>query len=281
MFPIKFLRVIRHSSALLAGIGVVALAATSGLASSGTVVGSVKVVQGQGSLPHIATLVFSGTSGEHESHTDEYGHYKVSLPAPDTYRVTMLFANCRLSRAAFRLSPGEKLEFHFVGVLCPTWEPQGENLSDYLVDNAQRLPGTERPKPPPPKIPTLCSPEDELPVWYREQRFASNRSNHRPEVVISYGRCEENPKLVTYFSLDPSLLPHSLPRPAGLLLPVAITTETYTVRADKVTRPGRGFTFYASGNVTVEDGRGHLTRAESAMLSFIKGQPIITLTPGF
>jgi Ankyrin repeats (3 copies) len=234
--------------------------------SSGTVTGTVEVVQGQAVLPEMgARLVFSGNGKEYETEAGNDGRYEIFLPAPDVYRVRMALGNCYLSRSAFHIRPGEKLEFRFVGVNCP-----------FIDEGPSNIP-LERNKLLPPEVPPLCAFPDELPVWYREERFEADPSTQRPEVVISFGRCEDNPKRVMYFSLAPSKLPGPFPWPAGdISAPVAITTETFTVRADEVMRPGRGFTFYASGNVSVEDGRGHVTNAQSATLRFANGQPVIT-----
>src|SRR5450432_168397 len=251
---------------MVAGIDVCAPVDTSGAVLNGTVVGTVEAVEGNAVLPELAArLVFSGSGGEYESHVDKHGRYQISLPAPDVYKVRIGFFNCVLTRAAFHLRPGEKLELRFAGVNCPTWEPKPP-------PNWQM----ERNKVPPLQNPSLCSFEDEIPVWYREQRLEADPSTHRPEIVISFERCEENPKRVTYFHLDPSLLPFAAPKAAGdLSLPAAITCEAFTIRADKITRPGRGFTFYASGNVTVEDGKGHVIHAQSAILSFARGKPTV------
>ncbi len=236
--------------------------------SSGTVTGIVEAVQGQAVLPEMgARLVFSGEGKEKEYETEagNDGRYEIFLPAPDVYRVKMALGNCYLSRSAFHLKPGEKLEFRFVGVNCPHIEWSTSNIP--LQTNRLLLP---------PEIPPFCTFPDDLPVWYREKRFEADPSSHRPEIVLSFGRCEQSPRGVIYFGVDPSRFPGPLPRPTGdLLLPVAITTETFTIRADQVKWPGKGVAFYASGNVTVEDGKGHVAHAQSATLGFTKGRPII------
>src|ERR1700690_1961257 len=192
------------ASLMLAGIGVYALAGTSGSVSNGTVVGTVERVAGQAVLPYTrAQLIFSGKKGEYQTDVDGDGRYKISLPAPDLYSVKINFFNCTLTRAAFHLKPGGNLEFRFVGVICPTYEPSTFDIP------------LQRNKLLPPEIPPLCTFADEFPVWYREQRFERDPSHDRPEVVISFGRCEESGKGVRYFSLDPSLLLGAAPKTKG------------------------------------------------------------------
>jgi hypothetical protein len=250
---------------MLAGIAIYAMAGASGSASEGSVAGTVEVIQSGAVVPWGTDIVFSGSGGKEYTTRAGSGHYLISLPAPDVYRVRMQIGDCWLSRAAFHLKPGEKLELRFLGVACPSIEFTTSNIP--LEANRPLLP---------PEVPPLCTFPDGLPVWYREQRFKADPFGHRPEVVVSFGRCEQSGEGVTYFDLDASLIREMHPKAAGdASMPVAITTERYTVRADQVTWTSREFNFYASGNVTIEDGRGHVTNPQSATISFNKGHPVI------
>lgn len=150
---------IRHAALLsVVAIATSAWAGTSESVSSGTVIGTVEVVEGQAVPPQMgAEVVFSGSGGkEYTSRVDDYGRYRASLPAPDVYRATVWFAACHLTRAAFHLKPGEKLYVRVIGINCP---------SDTAVAPLQLV----RNKLLPPEVPPLCTFPDELPVWYREK----------------------------------------------------------------------------------------------------------------
>jgi hypothetical protein len=201
---------------------------------------------------------------EYQAVTDQAGQYTVSLPA-GTYRTRLhWFGDCsEIHRAPFTLGSGEHLTFDFIVVACPASHPVKRELSLEEPETSGTAAKMNVP---------LADQTDK----YQEQVIPAER-NQWPEIVISFGKCDNQGDRIQYFPLQNQKVINRTSTPVIMLsLPVTVSVDRYTLRASSVFLDKKTMVFEATGDVSVSDGKSKRTAA-SATLSFPSGLPKLTI----
>lgn len=242
---------------------------SSGL-GTGSVGGTVTLIIGDHTVPvSRARLELWGGSeenGEYQAVTDGAGKYMIDLPQ-GTYnmRLEWMGGDCsEIRRAPFRLSAGKRLTLDFLVLQCPISDPLiGKMPFEQEAKQSVRPQGTN-----PMNVPVTEQTEK-----YQEQFIPAER-NRWPEIIISFGKYDNQDSETRYFPLHQVLInPFAIPDPPiPLSLPVTITVDRYTLRALGVVLDKKTMVFKAKGEASISDGRTTST-GSSATLVFSHGQP--------
>jgi hypothetical protein len=199
------------------------------------------------------------TGDKFETVTDSEGKYKLNLPRGLYHVLLHWYGDCsQVRRAPFKLETGDDFTFDFLLVSC--------RIVDTEKDDAGSLRNNQDAN--------MSIPLAEQAPEYREQ-VISAASNGRPEILVSFGKYDNQRDCIEYFSLDNQVIKNlssypMLPMP----LPVTVTVDRYTIGASTVVWHKKAMTFHFAGDVSVSD--GHMTsQARSASLSFSKRVPIV------
>lgn len=243
--------------------------------SVGRITGVVNRIEGNRVVPVSGAKVFFSSVGEpqreYESATDNKGIYVVDLPSGSYREWLQWFGECpKIRRAVFKLVAAEHLKFDFLVVACS------------IVDTERFEVPLEEPSSG--HSPPTLSLESQMDVplaqqkgGYQEQLFPAI-DRQRPEIIISFGKYDNEPNQTTYFSLENQVVKNLSTRPAILPkpLPVTITVDHYTVRASNVVLSKKTMIFEARGDVSVSDGV-NTRQGNSATLTFPAGIPKVEL----
>jgi hypothetical protein len=255
------------------GIPEVCGVAHSSELATGSVGGTVKLVWGLQTIPLAGAVVelisISDEGLKYQASTDSTGRYTIAAPT-GTYKMLLSWMggdDCsEIHRASFRLDAGANLVFGFLVMQCPFSEPV---ITKELIEKADKKHVETRP-PNPMNVPVTEQTEK-----YQEQLIPAEQ-NRWPEIIVSFGKYDNRPGEIRYFPFHQTLMnPFAIPNPpVPLSLPVTVTVDRYTLRAESVILEKRTMVFKARGQVSVSDGM-RTTNAESATLSFARGEPKI------
>jgi hypothetical protein len=236
----------------------------------GQVTGTISKIAGDQIVPVARVkLTFSGELGKSvDVSTDPFGIYSASLP-DDVYRIRVHWiGECSIvRRAAFKLASGDRLTFDFLLVPCPIVDTEKVEVQLEGLDNVSSTGPSER----------MDVPLDKQQPSYREQVIAA-APGQRPEIIVSFGKYDHAGDKITYFSLDHATTARSASGVAvpSLPLPVTITVDRYTIRAQTVELSQGAMAFRATGNVSFSNGKNTVL-AKSAVLNFEGGAPKVKL----
>lgn len=173
-----------------------------------------------------------------------------------------------INRAPFRIDAGVHLTFDFVVMACPIDDPV--IMRQPIGDEAKESVSPRTPNP-------MNVPTSEQAEKYQEQLIPAQQ-NQWPEIIVSFGKCDNQVNEVHYFPLHQLVIkrPTNTPPLVPLSLPVTITVDRYTLRAEALVLDKRNMIFRASGQVSVSDGV-QVTSARSAILRFSGGEPKVEI----
>ena len=207
-------------------------------------------------------LTFTGTGGnKFETATDKQGRYELSLPV-DAYHVLVhWYGDCsQVHRAPFTLRKGDNLTFDFLLTSCRIIDMDDDATIGSTV------PGSNNPE--------LSVPLSQQASEYREQVIPGDK-NGRPEILVSFGKYDNQVDHIEYFPLDNQIVKNSTSQPFyPMPMPVTVTVDKYTLRGSRVIWHKKAMTFCVTGDVSVSDGHATIL-ARSAILSFAHGIPIV------
>ena len=237
--------------------------------TSASVGGKVTLVRGDHTVPvggaRLEVRNISDDEEKHEVLTDKDGTYRIAV-APGTYRMSLTWmgGDCsRIQRAPFELGASEHLNFDFLVLPCP--------ISDLATGN---LPFEQPKLQSYVKSQTLMNvPLSKQDEEYQEQLIPPE-GDHRPEIVISFGKYDNQSDKIRYFPLHQVIIDRTTLKtaPALLVLPVTVTVDRYTLQALNVTFDKKQMVFEAKGGVSVSDGV-HRRTGQAALLYFSAGIP--------
>jgi len=181
-----------------------------------------------------ATLVFTKADGRvTEATTDQKGEYSLLIDPESRYTVTVKVRhNCWVHRPSFKLTAGARLNLDFTVVFCPYAD--GE--------------------PPPGTVLQHCPPTG---MSYREDRvpLGGDASDY---LIVAFGNCHVENGTVIYKPLAIATYPDAV-------LPVTISFDAYTIKADFVELKKAERVLKVTGRVTITDGRNAPSRTASCV----------------
>jgi len=245
--------------------------------SLGEITGVVNRIKGDSIVPVSGAKLFFSSIGspqrESESVTNKDGKYVAKLPSGSYHEWVEWFGDCpKIRRAGFDLAPAEHFKFDFIVVACPIVDT--ERIEVPFQGSGSRDASSLPPEP----EGRMDVPLAKQRGGYQEQLFPAN-SGQWPEIIISFGKYDNEPSRTTYFSLTNQIVKNLSPRPTIVPrpLPVTITVDRYTLRASDVVLTKKAMTFELRGEVSISDGV-YTQQGSSATLSFPGGKPKVELS---
>ncbi len=178
--------------------------------------------------------------------TNKSGEYHVSLDPGYSYTVSLTADQlCSSHRPEFRPVPGQIVKFDFTTTRC-----------GYIDTRIHPNPGPTGLKPNDNRLYYRLYYETPSPHWFFEQSIAFGRDPAQ-ELLIAFGK-RDGSMQVRYGPFHNREYPQSV-------LPVVVSFDTYTIRADSVVLDSRTRILRAEGNVSVADG-GSQARTESCVM---------------
>lgn len=198
-----------------------------------------------------AWVLFQGSDGhDFKATTNQVGEYEVVLGATKEYTLSVGGQQlCQLHRPAFLAKPGSVLTFNFASPLCG------------FIDGVRIVPpGVAHNDNRPYYLAYYPSEDKNYPFWPFEESIPLNNENDRWLVIAFGSRIDQS--RVRY---GPFRVRQHFPG-AAALLPVTISFDTYTIRADNAVLDRKSKTLEAEGHVSIEDGTASPAKSESCVL---------------
>lgn len=215
-----------------------------------TVSGTVVLADDSSRVPG-ATVLFQSSDGhDFRATTNQVGEYEVALDAMKEYTVTVAGRQlCQVHRPPFLAKSGAALELNFASTICgfidrvvvvPRNIAHNDNRFYYL--------------------PYYPSDDKGYPYWFFEEAISMAADKERWAVVAFGSRTDKG-----QISYGPfRIRAHTSGGP--IFLPVTISFDTYTIRADGAVLDRKANTIKAEGNVNIENGTASSARSESCIM---------------
>jgi hypothetical protein len=228
-------------------IGLLALSAGSQTKGDAEISGIVSELTDGLTRVSEAKLLFRRSDGQTVvAITNRFGEYHVHLDPGYNYTVSLTADQlCSSHRPEFHPLPGQILKFDFTTTRC-----------GYIDTRVQSHPGATGLKPNDNRLYYRLYYDTPSPRWFFEQSITFGRGAAR-EMLIAFGKRDGNAR-VRYGPFHNREYPQSV-------LPVVVSFDTYTIRADSVVLDSRTRILRAEGNVSLADGTSQ-TRTESCVM---------------
>lgn len=191
-----------------------------------------------------AKIVFQDADGSAvETVTNSTGEYTASLTPGHDYTVSVTSKGfCPVHRPVFRLSPNSIVRFDFtITLLCPGDRIAWSTKHDKTERDAER---------------DDLYINSSIPYYFEES--VTLGTSHLRTLIIAFGKRNKGDLRVEYAPLPSREHPE-------IRMPVTITFDTYTVKADSAVIDRRTRVLRAEGNVYVADGTDSPSHVESCV----------------
>jgi hypothetical protein len=238
---------VRTALVLSAIVACNALALCSDRPGQTTVSGTVVLAEDSSRVAG-ARVLFQGSDGRNfKATTNQVGEYEVVLDAMKEYTLSVGGQQlCQLHRPAFLAKPGSALRFNFSSSICG------------IIDGVLIVPPGVAHNDNRPYYRAYCPSDDKnYPYWSFEEGIPLRNENDG-WIVIAFGSRVDEGK-VRY---GPFRMRQHVPG-TPLFLPVTISFDTYTIRADTAVLDRRGGVLKAEGHV--EDGTASSAKSQSCV----------------